>query len=101
MTNYSLNTPAKVARKLALSVRRMRLEKNWKQSTLAERSGVSLPSLRRFETKAEISLASFLKLVFSLDRLDEINDVFKELPAASLRELEEKTSGPKRKRGGQ
>ncbi len=42
------------------------------QAGLATRAGVSLPSLRKFEQKGQISLESFLKLLIILDRLEAI-----------------------------
>lgn len=40
---------------------------------MAERSGVSLGSLKRFESQGKISLESFLKLAHLLGRLEEFN----------------------------
>jgi len=50
-------------------IRRKQL--GYTQTELAERSGVSLGSLKRFETTGQISLESFLKLAFVLECLEE------------------------------
>ena len=42
---------------------------------MAERSGVSLGSLKRFENTGNISLESLLKLMHFLGRLNEINSI--------------------------
>ncbi len=44
-----------------------RKQLGYTQIELAERSGVSLGSLKRFETTGQISLESFLKLAFVLE----------------------------------
>ncbi len=67
--------------------------------TLAERSGVSLGSLRRFEASGKVSLQTLLKLAFTLGRLDDFNALFEAPPASSLAELEAAQERPVRKRG--
>ncbi len=57
---------------LAKSIRELRLSKGLTQAGLAERSGVSLPTLRKFEQKGRISLESFLKIAMVLDRLERL-----------------------------
>ncbi|KPA12074.1 transcriptional regulator, partial [Candidatus Magnetomorum sp. HK-1] len=69
---FFLKTPEEVAKELSIRLKQIRLSKKWKRSTLSERSGVSGASLRRFESTGKISLNNFLKLMFSLERLDEI-----------------------------
>lgn len=99
MNSFSLTTPEQVAKDLAARTRALRLEQGWKQTTLAERSGVSLASLRRFEESGRISLESLLDLAFALHRLDDFESLLKPPPARSIAELEEAEKRPERKRG--
>lgn len=99
MNGFSLETPEQVSRKLAARVKALRLAKGWKQITLAERSGVSLASLRRFEESGRVSLQSLLDLAFALNRLDDFDALLQPPPAASLAELEAAEKRPARKRG--
>lgn len=46
------------------------------QATLAERSGVSLGSIKRFERTGEISLSSLLKLAMVLGYENDFNNLF-------------------------
>lgn len=46
------------------------------QATLAERSGVSLGSIKRFERTGEISLSSLLKLALVLGYESDFNNLF-------------------------
>ncbi|MCF8352615.1 MAG: helix-turn-helix transcriptional regulator [Bacteroidales bacterium] len=48
------------------------------QKEMAERSGVSLGSLKRFESSGKISLESLLKLVHLLGRLSDFDKVLEE-----------------------
>ncbi len=68
----SLITPAKAQRKLAENLRARRLQLGLTQEGLSERSGVPLPTLRKFEQKWLISLESFLKILMVLGGLEEI-----------------------------
>ena len=47
------------------------------QRDLANKSGVSYASIRRFESIGEISLNSLLKIANALDCLDDFNSIFK------------------------
>lgn len=88
MIKFSLLTPEDVAGTLALRIKELRLAKKWKQKTLAERSGVSEASLKRFEQTGKVSLESLLKIVSALGRLDDLADLLKLPKASSMKELE-------------
>ena len=79
-----LQTPMDIQRKLAARAKARRLELNITQSELAERSGVSLGSLRRFESTGEISLRAFLELSLVLGELKEFSTLFRPLQTHSL-----------------
>ena len=96
---YSLHTPEKIETALADRARELRLAKGWRQKTLAERSGVSLASLRRFEANGKISLQNLLKIAFALGRLDDFVSVLDPPPARSIDELAAVQEVPRRQRG--
>ena len=62
LSEYQLFLPEELALRLAGNILRLRLNQKWKQSTMAERSGVSLSTLRRFERTGLISLKYLLRL---------------------------------------
>ena len=69
---YSLEpTPLEVSKGLAERHRAIRKQLKMSQEEMAERSGVSLGSLKRFENTGKISLYSLLKLMHLLERLNE------------------------------
>jgi len=95
---YSLSTPYEKAHNLAEKIKFLRLDRKWKRATLAERSGVTEASLRRFEQTGKVSLDSLLKLMHALDRLDEVDALLNPPPASSIDELKKKVK-PIPKRG--
>lgn len=96
---FDLFTPEETAKNLAEKVRALRLARNWKQSTLAERSGVTLASLRRFERTGLASLQHLLKLAFALGRLGDFDPLLQPPDARSIAELEAANDRPGPKRG--
>lgn len=78
------NNPNYLARKIAENSKKKRIICNYTQQELAERSGVSLSSLKRFEQKAEISLTSLLKIAIALDETETILSLFTETKATSI-----------------
>ena len=93
----SLKTPSEVRTELAAKAKDYRLVLNISQKELAERSGVSLGSIKRFESSGLVSLSSLLEIALVLGCLDDFEGLFavKQKPA-SLFAPEPK----KRKRGG-
>ena len=64
----------------------LRKQAGFSQAELAKRSGVSLGSLKRFETTGQISLDSLLKLVHVLNRLNDFDLILK--PIENLKAIE-------------
>lgn len=97
----SLTTPAKVQKKLAEQARARRLHMELTQEGLAERSGVALPTLRKFERTGVLSLESFLKLHMVLGGLEDILKAtqIKEPLFSSIDDVLDTYNDPTRKRG--
>lgn len=68
---------SKTQDKLVQTVRERRLQMDLTQEGLAERSGVPLSTLRKFEQKGVISLDSFLKILSVIGGLEEMIEVLK------------------------
>lgn len=80
---YSLEpTPLEVSKGLAERHRILRKQLKMSQEEMAERSGVSLGTLKRFENTGKISLESLLKLMRLLGRLNEVDNLL--LPKENL-----------------
>jgi len=68
----SLTTVSRAQQKLAEHTQKRRLAQGLTQQGLADRAGVPVSSLRRFEQDGAISLESFLKVHMVLETLDAI-----------------------------
>ena len=94
-----LYDPDEAARRLADHVRAERLRQELTQDSLAKRSGVSLPTIQRYERTGQTTVENLLKLCHALGRLDEFAELLAPPPASSLSELEGLEQTPKRQRG--
>ncbi|WP_245155586.1 helix-turn-helix domain-containing protein [Paracoccus ravus] len=83
---------------LATSARARRLGFNLSQQDLAERSGVPLSAIRRFETSGEVTLASLLAICDVLEVTDRLHSLFPPAPPRTLDELDGPKSRTSRKR---
>lgn len=92
---------SKTQKKLVDNFRERRLQMNLTQEVLAERSGVPLPTLRKFEQKGLLSLNSFLKLLSVVGGLEELVDVLKpkEQSFKSIEDILKSVENPIKKRG--
>jgi len=72
MLSFLPPKPSDIQDQLRQKFKTRRKQLGYTQTELAERSGVSLGSLKRFETTGRISLESFLKLAFVLECVDEL-----------------------------
>lgn len=85
MGKYSINkVPSDILVLIAQNVVALRKEKGWTQQKLSEKSDVSYGSIKRFETSGQISLESLLKIVESLRRLSDFENILL-LPKESKR----------------
>ncbi len=74
---YSLEpTPLDVGKALAERHKLLRKKLHLSQKEMAERSGVSLGSLKRFENTGKISLEALLKLAHLMGRLKDFESIF-------------------------
>lgn len=87
MINLYQKTWAEINNDIAQKIVRLRKRKKITQKQLAVRSGVSLGSLKRFEQSGEISLQSLTKIAIALDVENELEDLFNNVPFASIEEV--------------
>jgi transcriptional regulator with XRE-family HTH domain len=82
-----IETVQELADGVSARLRSVRLDADLTQAGLAVRSGVTLASLRRFETTGQIALESLIRLAQALGRDGDIAALFAPPPVASLDEL--------------
>lgn len=82
-----LRSPADINLEIAKRMQKKRKANKLTQAQLAERSGVSLGSVKRFERMGEISLTSLVKIAFTLDCEDDFDALFARREYASIQEV--------------
>ena len=82
-----MKTPKELSRIIAANVRKRRKERKLSMQDLAEKSGVSYGSVKRFESSGEISLLSLLKIATVLDCADGFEALFAEQEIRSIQEI--------------
>lgn len=70
-------TSSEIAIELAKRLKTLRLLRAWTREELAERSGVNIYSLKRFERTGQISLDRLLAIAQTLDVVQECERLFK------------------------
>ena len=89
MNNQFLNqkTPKEIAKSLADKIKKHRKKLKISQEVLAQKSSVSLGSIKRFETKYEISLISLIKIAIALNLDNEFANLFTTKTYSSIDEV--------------
>ena len=78
MNKYSIEKlPIDILKEMAKRLKLLRKEKGLSQTALADRAGVSLGSLKRFESKGLVAFDSLLKLAHVLGHLSDFENVLK------------------------
>lgn len=84
---FNQKTPNEIAKNLAEKIKQQRKKLRISQEYLAQKSGVSLGSIKRFETKYEISLQSFIKIAIALDLDGDFEKLFSDKTYTSIDEV--------------
>ena len=84
MQNYIWETPEEINLKIADRLKNIRKRRRISQKKLSEISGVSYGSIKRFETTGQISLLSLTRIATALDVVNELREIFSQVPYLSL-----------------
>lgn len=82
-----LKTPYEISKEIAQRAKNRRKALKLTQVQLAERSGVSLGSIKRFEQTGEISMSSLLKIAMVLGCLKDFERLFEKPAYSSIEEI--------------
>lgn len=93
MNQYVWETAEEMDAALARRIRGIRKRRRLTQQDLSERSGVSLGTLKRFETTGQISLLSLTKLAIALGCENEIRSLFDNVVYESIEEVIDENKG--------
>lgn len=82
-----LETPCEMAVHAAERFRNIRKRKKITIKALSGKSGVPYSTIRRFESKGEISFLSLVKIVSAIGEDDQITGLFSDVVPASIEEV--------------
>ena len=84
---FNPKTPNDIAHELVEKIKQHRKKLKISQAQLAIKSGVSLGSIKRFESKYEISLNSFIKILIALNLEQDLENLFTQKCYNSIEEV--------------
>ena len=84
---FTQKTPTEIIKNLVLKIQDRRKKLKISQIELAQKSGVSLGSIKRFESKYEISLSSLIKIAIALDLDKDFDNLFSQKNYKSIDEV--------------
>ena len=84
---FNPKTPNEIAKELVAKIKQQRKKLKISQAQLASKSGVSLGSIKRFESKYEISLNSFIKILIALNLEQYLENLFTQKSYNSINEV--------------
>ena len=87
LEGYMSNNADDIAKQLAGDFRHRRVEKGFTLEQMAERSGVAVSNIIRFEQKGLISLKNLIGLAMALGYTAEVKNIFSQAKYATMEEL--------------
>lgn len=87
LDNYTLDNADDIAKTLAEDFRKRRVEKNMTRQQLAEKSGVAVSNIVRFEQKGLISLNNLIGIAMTMGYTSEEKNLFAEPKYSTMEEL--------------
>ena len=84
---FNPKTPNDIAHELVEKIKQHRKKLKISQALLSAKSGVSLGSIKRFESKYEISLNSFIKILIALNLEQDLENLFTQKNYNSIDEV--------------
>ena len=88
LDNYLHDNPDEIAKEIAAEFRRRRIEKNLTREQVAEKSGVAVSNIVRFEQKGLIS-KNLIGIAMALEYTSEIRHIFSQQKYDTMEELQE------------
>lgn len=87
LDGYILTDPDDIALEIAKDFKQRRIEKNLTREQIAEKSGVPIGNLARFEQKGLISLRNLICIAMTLGYVSEVKGMFSNQKYDTMEEL--------------
>lgn len=98
LESYTLSSVDEISRDIAKDFKQRRIEKNLTRELVAEKSGVAVSNIVRFEQKGLISLKNLIGIAMALGYSSEIRNVFSQPKYATMEELTQIRKNSKKKK---
>ena len=76
MTNIELISPIDAMQRTAQRAKALRLEQNITQQELADKVGIAVGTVKRFEKTGEIQFNHLLRIALVIGKLDDFSNIF-------------------------
>ena len=76
LEGFTLSDTDDIAMQIANDFKKRRIERNLTREQVAEKSGVAISNLARFEQKGMISLKNLINIAMALDYTSELKGIF-------------------------
>ena len=87
MDNYTLDNADDIGKSVANDFRKRRIEKNLTREQVAEKSGVAVSNIVRFEQKGLISLKNLIGIAMAMGYVSEVKNIFAVPKYSTMEEL--------------
>lgn len=87
LESYTLDNADDIARALAEDFRKRCVEKNLTREQVAEKSGVAVSNIVRFEQKGLVSLKNLISIAMAMGYTSEVKNIFSEPKYSTMEEL--------------
>lgn len=87
LESYTLDNADDIARALAEDFRKRRVEKNLTREQVAEKSGVAVSNIVRFEQKGLVSQKNLISIAMAMGYTSEVKNIFSEPKYSTMEEL--------------
>lgn len=94
----AFDTPKSMVQEVAQRAKQRRISLRLTQEELAQKAGLSLSTLRRFEQTGQISLEGLLRIAFALDSMADFRQLFAAQSWASIDDMLNQTKPVQRVR---
>ena len=76
MTDIDLTAPSDVMQRTAQRAKALRLEQNITQQELADKVGIAVGTVKRFEKTGEVQFNHLLRIALVLGKLEDFSNIF-------------------------
>ena len=98
LDNFTLDNADDISMDIANDFRRRRIEKNLTREEIADKAGIAVSNIVRFEQKGLISLKNLIELAISMGYVSEIKQIFSQPKYQTMEELTEIRKNSNKKR---